>query len=91
MPRIREIVWTTGFKRAFRKRLVRSSDKRLFEERLKTFVEDPFDPRLKAHKLTGMLAGLWSFSVTYDCRVIFKFHPDDTVVLIDIGQHDEVY
>jgi mRNA-degrading endonuclease YafQ of YafQ-DinJ toxin-antitoxin module len=51
---------------------------------------------LKSHKLGGNLAGLWSCSVTYDCRIIFNFSEDEellemVILLIDIGSHDEVY
>jgi mRNA-degrading endonuclease YafQ of YafQ-DinJ toxin-antitoxin module len=42
--------------------------------------------------LGSELKGLWSFSVEYDCRVIFQFLERNTkVLLIDIGSHDEVY
>ncbi|MEH1768439.1 type II toxin-antitoxin system RelE/ParE family toxin [Nostoc sp.] len=58
--------------------------------------DDPFTPSLKSHKLTGNLAGLWSCSVAYDCRIIFIFSEDEkllemVILLIDIGSHDEVY
>jgi len=57
---------------------------------------DPFTPSLKSHKLAGYLQGLWSFSVAYDCRIIFTFAEDEDsedslIVLINIGSHDEVY
>ena len=39
----------------------------------------------------GKLKGLWVFSCLYDCWVIFKFVKKDEVLLIDIGNHDEVY
>ena len=53
--------------------------------------EKPFNPKLRTHKLTGRLEGLWAFSVSYDHRVIFKFLKEDEILLIDIGTHDEVY
>jgi len=40
--------------------------------------------------MSGKLKGLYSFSVEYDCRIIFYFF-DDKAVLIDIGKHDDVY
>jgi mRNA interferase YafQ len=58
---------------------------------MRLFLKNPFDRRLRTHKLTGKLEGLWAFSVAYDCRVIFKFLSKDEVLLIDIGSHDEVY
>jgi mRNA-degrading endonuclease YafQ of YafQ-DinJ toxin-antitoxin module len=41
--------------------------------------------------LSGELKGLWSFSIEYDCRVIFEFIEDNKALFIDIGSHDEVY
>lgn len=63
---------------------------------LATLENNPFTPSLKSHKLTGNLSGLWSCTVTYDCRIIYAFKKDqvtgdDLIILIDIGTHDEVY
>ena len=54
-------------------------------------TRNPFDARLRTHKLTGKLEGLWAFSVDYGCRVIFNFLKEGEVLLIDVGGHDEVY
>jgi mRNA-degrading endonuclease YafQ of YafQ-DinJ toxin-antitoxin module len=46
----------------------------------------------KWYMLTGQLAGSWAFSVDVDCRVVFMFlKGKSTVLLIDIGTHEEVY
>jgi len=58
---------------------------------MEMFTKDPFQSRLRTHKLTGKLEGLWAFSVTFDCRVIFKYLSKTEILLIDIGGHDEVY
>ena len=55
------------------------------------FSENPFNPSLKTHKLSGKLRDCWAFSCGYDCRIIFKFIRDDEALLIDIGKHEEVY
>jgi mRNA interferase YafQ len=87
----------SGFKRSF-KRLVRKNPQ--LQDKILAVIEllsgDPFLPSLKSHKLTGQLEGLWSCSVSYDCRIIFAFRKDeetgeDLIALIDIGSHDEVY
>ena len=62
-----------------------------FWQRVEIFLENPFDSRLRTHKLTGSLKELWSFSIEYDIRVVFYFVADDKVVFVDIGTHDEVY
>ncbi|MDJ0618469.1 MAG: type II toxin-antitoxin system mRNA interferase toxin, RelE/StbE family [Calothrix sp. MO_192.B10] len=91
------LVWDNSFKRAF-KRLIKKNPQlqdRVFEV-LEQLADNPFTPSLKSHKLTGQLEGLWSCSVTYDCRIIYTFKEDEAlednlIVLIDIGTHDEVY
>ena len=88
-----KLVWDAGFKRSYKKRI--SGNKLLkakFHECLALFSLNPHDARLKTHKLSGKLNGLWAFSVSYDCRVIFVFIENyKSVLFIDIGTHDEVY
>jgi mRNA interferase YafQ len=92
-----EVVWSSGFKRSFRKITKRNPQlKERIVEVLLLLADDPLTPSLKSHKLSGNLEGLWSCSVAYDCRIIFNFSEDEQVLeifilLIDIGTHDEVY
>ena len=86
------IALSSGFKRAYKKRLRNDADKQLkFVECLLLFAADPYHPRLRTHKLTGQLKDLWSFSIEYDLRIVFYFVNDNEVILEDIGTHDEVY
>jgi len=86
------IVWDPGFKKAYQKKIKTDDNlKRKFWKTIKLFSSNPFSKQLRTHKLTGILKGLWAFSVDYDTRVIFTFLKDDEVLLIDIGSHDEVY
>jgi len=88
-----ELVWDTGFKRSYKKRIsIDNQLKEKFWDALELFTTDPFDPRLQTHKLTGRLSGYWAFSVDFDCRVIFMFiKAKKKVLLLDIGSHEEVY
>lgn len=52
-----------------------------------TFRKNPFDSRLRTHKLSGKFENLWSFSVDYDCRIIFEFKSEKIVVFHAIGGH----
>ena len=53
---------------------------------------NPFDPSLKTHKLKGELKEFYSCSLTYEYRIICIFLiQDETIVLVDIGSHNEVY
>ncbi len=64
-----------------------------FLDSLQLFIDDPFHPSLRTHKLSGRLRHLWSYTVDHDTRVIFYFTEDKPkrAVLVDIGSHDEVY
>jgi mRNA interferase YafQ len=92
-----EVVWSSGFNRSFRKIVKKNPQlKDQITKVLKLLADDPFTPSLKSHKLGGDLAGLWSCSVAYDCRIIFNFCEDEellemVILLVDIGSHDEVY
>ncbi|NET01222.1 MAG: type II toxin-antitoxin system mRNA interferase toxin, RelE/StbE family [Sphaerospermopsis sp. SIO1G1] len=92
-----EIVWSSGFKRSFKKVIKKNPQlKDKIIDVLKLLADDPFTPSLKSHKLAGDLAGLWSCSVAYNCRIIFNFTDDEellemVILLIDIGSHDDVY
>ena len=87
-----KIIWDQGFKKIYQRKVRHDQGlKKRFWKALELFSENPFDSRLKTHKLSGKLEGLWAFSIDYDCRVIFKFVGRNEVFLIDIGGHDEVY
>ena len=56
----------------------------------KIFRKDPFDKRLKTHKLTGKLKEYYSFSIDYDHRIIFEFAKKDIIWFHSVGTH-QVY
>jgi len=58
---------------------------------METFINEPYHPQLRTHKLSGQLKNLWSFSIDYDIRVIFYFVDKQHVIFENIGTHDEVY
>lgn len=87
-----EIAFSSSFKRAFKKRMAgRNPLEEKFWKRLEIFRDNPYDPRLRTHKLSGDLQEFWSFTVEYDVRVVFQFAGKDRAVFQDIGTHDEVY
>lgn len=87
-----KVSWDQGFKRIYRKKVKNDAElKSRFWGAVEMFTKDPFQPSLRTHKLTGRLEGLWAFSVSFNCRVIFKFLSKTEILLIDIGGHDEVY
>ena len=58
---------------------------------LDTFLKNPYQSRLKTHKLAGNLKNHFSFSVDYHTRIVFAWKDQRTIVLISIGSHDQVY
>ncbi len=52
----------------------------------KIFFENPFDPRLKTHKLKGELSEFYSFSISYHWRIVFHFEGED-IIFDAIGTH----
>lgn len=87
-----EVALSSSFKRAYRHRISGNKGREnAFQKRLKLFCSDPFDKKLRTHKLSGKLSQLWSFSVEYDLRIVFYFVDDKHAVLVDIGTHNDVY
>jgi mRNA-degrading endonuclease YafQ of YafQ-DinJ toxin-antitoxin module len=86
------IAWDQGFRKIYRKKVRNDALlKQRFWKATELFSRNPFHPRLRTHKLSGKLEGLWAFTVAYDCRVVFKFLNGDEVLLVDVGGHEEVY
>lgn len=94
---MRTLVFASSFKREFKVIIKRRPElKQRIEDRLRVLANDPFEPSLRTHKLKGKLAGSWSCTVEYDCRIIFDFvknqnSEEEEILLIDLGSHDEVY
>ena len=92
-----ELVLTPRFVRAFRRLTVKNPALQSpIEATLRRMAENLADPRLKAHRLSGQLAGLFACSVACDCRIVFskQKHPKtgaETLLLVNIGTHEEVY
>lgn len=91
---MREIGWTPKSLRAF-KRLIRKNPhlRPLIAQTLQKLAEDAFHPSLKTHKLMGELSEVWSCSVDYNYRILFQFidNSSSSILLLNIGTHDEVY
>jgi mRNA-degrading endonuclease YafQ of YafQ-DinJ toxin-antitoxin module len=80
-----EIYYSSEFKKRFKK--LPSQIKAIAIDKEHFFRTNPFNPSLRTHKLAGRLHGLWSFSLDYKHRIIFRFLPDRTVLFISVGDH----
>jgi addiction module RelE/StbE family toxin len=86
-----EIKYHKRFLKSFRKRITLNSKlTNQFEQRLEKFKENPNDPILKDHKLTGEMDEYRAFSVSGDLRIIYRIVGDE-MWLYDIGSHNQVY
>ena len=62
-----EIAFSSSFKKKLKKKI--KGDKALenkFWQYVKIFIKNPFNRKLRTHKLSGKLIGLWSFSIEFD-------------------------
>ncbi len=73
------------FKRSFAKLSPRIQNDAVEKENI--FINNPFDKRLRTHKLKGKLGNFLSFSVNYSYRIVFEFVKKDEVIFYDIGDH----
>jgi len=87
MARIVSIYYTSDFSKAYKNLPHNIQD--IVDRKDKFFRQDPFNPSLRTHKLHGPLAGLWSFWITRDYRVLFEFVKNGAL-FYDIGTH-EIY
>ncbi|MBI5230412.1 MAG: type II toxin-antitoxin system mRNA interferase toxin, RelE/StbE family [Candidatus Magasanikbacteria bacterium] len=82
-----EIIYSSKFAREYKKLPARIKD--VAEQQEKIFRPDPFDPKLKTHKLKGTLSGFLSFSIGYKYRIIFEFVKNENIVYFhSAGDHD---
>ena len=63
-----------------------------FAATITALQQDPFQPGLALHPLSGKLAGCHAISLTYSYRITLTFIVTDReIILLDISSHDEVY
>ena len=85
--KITSVFYSSSFKKSIKKY---SSNHDKIEKTIAKFIDNPFNPSLKTHKLTGKLSSYWSFSVDYHLHILFEFIDKKTVGFIDLGTH-EIY
>lgn len=83
-----EIYVTPRFEKNYRKLPKHMKEKAKVKESI--FQKNPFDPRLKTHKLSGKEKEVWSFWIDYSYRIKFIFLTEEKVLLLDVGTH-EIY
>ena len=82
---IKEIHYTTNFVKKWRKLNLQGKTK--YKKKINVFQQDPFNSGLKTHKLKGKLVGFWSFSLTYQQRILFKFFNKGKAIFYDFSSY----
>lgn len=81
-----------NFKKSYKKRIL--NNPKLVAKtasRLRIFQQNPTSPILNDHQLKGSKNNFRSFSVTGDIRIVYQRVPENHVILLDIGTHNQVY
>ncbi len=81
-----QIIYTNEFIRLFKKLPLGVKKEAIKKESI--FKKDPFDYRLKTHKLSGKLKDCYAFSVSYSDRIIVEFCKNDIVYFHSVGRHN---
>jgi addiction module RelE/StbE family toxin len=80
-----DIEYSPKFLRAFKK--LPKDAKILAREKIEIFQKDPFDAKLKTHKLSGPLRNYWAFGINQKYRVIFSFFNSKIARFHIVGDH----
>jgi len=80
-----KIEYSPRFEQLYKK--LPSKVKTIAEDKEIIFRKNPFDKRLKTHKLKGSLRNYWAFWLNYKYRIIFSFEEDDIVRFHAVGTH----
>jgi len=82
-----QIIYTAEFVRLFKKLSKEIKKEALKKEVL--FRKNPFDLKLRTHKLKGKLKDCYAFHISYSNRIIFEFSNNKKVVYFhSVGTHD---
>ena len=81
-----KIVYSPNFAKQYKKLPIAIQG--LAENKEKFFRKNPFDPRLRTHKLAGKLKDFWAFSIDQKYRIIFEFADKNLIYFHSVGDHD---
>ncbi len=82
------VKFNSGFEKKYKK-YPQKQQKEIWGK-IELFKNNPLDPSLNTHKLTGKFKDYWSFSVSYSMRIMFWYLKDGSIGFVDIGGH-EIY
>lgn len=89
------LIWTPRFIKSFKKVIKKNSFLKPKILKVLELIEfNPFDNKLKTHKLNGKYKDYYACSIEYDLRIIFEIDTETNeilIILLNIGTHDDVY
>ena len=86
-----KIEFSSSYRKVFKKLISKNPDiVFLVFNKLLVLSENINHPSLKLHKLKGNLKDFHAISIENNIRIILELK-EDSILLINIGTHDEVY
>jgi addiction module RelE/StbE family toxin len=82
--------YTRTFQKRFAKELPDKQQEKCVRL-IEILAQDPFSPRLHTKSLSGKLAGIYSFRISREYRVLFRIDAPDVVTLVDVGHRKNIY
>jgi mRNA-degrading endonuclease YafQ of YafQ-DinJ toxin-antitoxin module len=88
-----EIIFTKKYEKKAKNFLKKHQDlKKKYKKTILLLKSNPFYPSLRLHKLKDSLSKFYSVSIDMEYRIIVDFIIiDEKIILIDVGNYDEVY
>lgn len=81
-----EVLYSSKFTKEYKR--LPDNIKDIAETQENVFRKNPFDPKLKTHKLHGKLKEFLSFSIGFKYRIIFEFSKNKQIVYFhSVGDH----
>jgi addiction module RelE/StbE family toxin len=80
-----KITYTNRFKKNYKK--FSEKDKEIIKKKIKILSLDLIHSSLRTKKIKGT-DGLFECSVNMDIRIIWSYHNNEIIILLDIGRHD---
>ena len=83
------IQYMPKFKKQYKKLPVKFQNQ--FDKRIKLFVVDSTNPKLRVHSLKGKFAGHWSMDISGDIRALYLKRDEELIIFALIGIHSHLY
>jgi len=84
-----EVTYDRAFLKSAKKLPIQQQ--KLLAKKLLFLQSNPFDTRLHTKPLSSPLTGIYSFRITREYRILFRFIDPETIFLITAKHRKEVY